>query len=685
MKGNSLHSAAEAGDVTEIESLLALGFSIDRRDGAGATPLMVAADNGKLQAVKCLLKQGADPSLQDNSGWNLLHFASEGGNPEVIELMLNHVSSIDSINKTGITPLMIAAFTDKLQAVKSLLKQGADPSLQENRGWNVLHFASEGGNPEVIELMLSHVPTIDSRTKEGSTPLMIAAVNDKLQAVKYLLKQGADRSLQHNDGWNVLHFASEGGNPEVIELMLSHVPSIDSRTKEGSTPLMIAAYNDKLQAVKCLLKQGADPSLQDNRGWNLLHFASQGGNPEVIELMLSHVPSIDSRTKEGSTPLMIAAVNDKLQAVKCLLKQGADPSLQDNRGWNLLHFASQGGNPEVIELMLSHVPSIDSRTKAGIRPLMIAAFTDKLQAVKCLLKQGADPSLQDNRGWNVLHSASQGGNPEVIQLMLSHVPSIDSRTKAGITPLMIAAFTDNLQAVQCLLKQVADRSLQDNRGWNLLHFASQGGNPEVIELMLSHVPSIDLRTKEGSTPLMIAAFTDKLQAVKYLLKQGADPSLQDNRGWNLLHFASQGGNPEVIELMLSHVPSIDLRTKAGITPLMIAAFTDKLQVVQCLLKQGADRSLQDNRGWNLLHFASEGGNPEVIELMLSHVPSIDSRTKEGYTPLMRAAVNDKLQAVKYLLKQGADPSLQNNRGWNVLDYASQGGNLEVIELILRRA
>ena len=54
-KGNSLHSAAEAGDVAEIEFLLALGFSIDRRDDAGRTPLMMAAMNDKLQAVKYLL------------------------------------------------------------------------------------------------------------------------------------------------------------------------------------------------------------------------------------------------------------------------------------------------------------------------------------------------------------------------------------------------------------------------------------------------------------------------------------------------------------------------------------------------------------------------------------------------------------------------------------------------------
>ena len=249
-----------------------------------------------------------------------------GWNPEVIELMLSHVPSIDSRTNEGYTPLMIAAFTDKLQAVKYLLKQGADPSLQGNRGWNALHCASQGGNPEVIELMLSHVPCIDSRTKEGYTPLMKAALTDKLQAVKYLLKQGADPSLQDNDGWNGLHHASQGGNPEVIELMLSHLPCIDSRTKEGYTPLMIAADNDKLQAVKYLLKQGADPSLQDNSGSIVLHDASGSGNVAIMEEILSYEVEIESKNNSGETPLMVAQRYGKSEIVAYLLSKGAKSS-----------------------------------------------------------------------------------------------------------------------------------------------------------------------------------------------------------------------------------------------------------------------------------------------------------------------------------------------------------------------
>ena len=155
---------------------------------------------------------------------------------------------------------------------------------------------------------------------------MIAALYDKLQAVEYLLCKGADPSLKSNNGWNLLHCASQGGNPVIIELMLSHVTSIDSITNKGATALMIAAANDKLQAVEHLVGKGADPSLKSNSGRNSLHSASQGGNTTVIEKILSYGVDIESRTKDGSTPLMIAQRNGKAEAVTYLLSKGAKPS-----------------------------------------------------------------------------------------------------------------------------------------------------------------------------------------------------------------------------------------------------------------------------------------------------------------------------------------------------------------------
>ena len=356
-----VHSAARVSDVTKMKSTLPLGFSVDLRDATGRTPLMYAAFDGKLEVVKGLIERGADPSLEDNRGWNSLHLTSADGNPDIIELLLSNGPDIDSRTAEGFTPLMIAAFKAKLQAVKCLLEKGADPSLQDNRGWNLLHCASQGGDRRIIEVILTRVTDIDSRIATGATPLMIAALSGSLQGVKYLLERGADPSLQDNGGWNVLHCASKGGDPHVIHLILTFVTDIESRAVDGVRPLMIAVFHGTLQGVKYLLEKGADPSLQDNAGMNVLHLASKVGDPRIIHLILTFMTDIESRTVDGVTPLMVAVAYGTLQGIKYLLERGANPSSKDNNGRNSLHYALSR-DKGVVELLLSHMTNSKSTT-----------------------------------------------------------------------------------------------------------------------------------------------------------------------------------------------------------------------------------------------------------------------------------------------------------------------------------
>ncbi len=192
--------------------------------------------------------------------------------------------------------------------------------------WNSLHGAAVVGNVTEIESLLSRGFPIDSRAPDCSTPLMLAAGFGKLQAVEYLLEKGADPLLESDNGSNLLHHASQGGNPDIIKLMLSHVPSIDAINNQGVTALMRAAHFQKLQAVEYLLEKGANLSLNSNDGRNLLHAASWGGSTAVIEKILSYGIDIDSKDLKGSTPLMLAQRFGKTEVVTYLLSKGAKPS-----------------------------------------------------------------------------------------------------------------------------------------------------------------------------------------------------------------------------------------------------------------------------------------------------------------------------------------------------------------------
>ena len=64
----------------------------------------------------------------------------------------------------------------------------------------------------------------------------------------------------------------------------------------------------------------------------MLHAAAKNGNIESIKLLLSQGFDIDSRDREGITPLMHTALNGQQGVFQMLIKNGADPFLKTSMG-----------------------------------------------------------------------------------------------------------------------------------------------------------------------------------------------------------------------------------------------------------------------------------------------------------------------------------------------------------------
>ena len=230
---------------------------------------------------------------EDNKELNQLHSAERDSDVTKMKSTPPLERSVDSRNATGITPLMNAAMNGNVQAVKLLIEKGADPSLKDNSGLNSLHFAAIGGDTDIISLIHTRMPDIESLNGEGETPLLVAAYNGKLHAVKWFLERGANATYEDKGGWNALHSAASSGDPETIDHILIHVPNIESKTADGETPLIIAVRCQTLQGVKCLLERGANPLAKDNEGQDSLYYASSG-DPDLLGLVLSYVADSES-------------------------------------------------------------------------------------------------------------------------------------------------------------------------------------------------------------------------------------------------------------------------------------------------------------------------------------------------------------------------------------------------------
>src|SRR5262245_16408063 len=77
--GQVLLQATEAGDMVQMQALLARGAEVNARNAHGWTPLHVAAAGGDSAVIALLLKHGADVHAQSHIGTTPLDNATTRG------------------------------------------------------------------------------------------------------------------------------------------------------------------------------------------------------------------------------------------------------------------------------------------------------------------------------------------------------------------------------------------------------------------------------------------------------------------------------------------------------------------------------------------------------------------------------------------------------------------------------
>ncbi|XP_067654233.1 uncharacterized protein [Haliotis asinina] len=167
-----LYYASWRGDLETVKRILAEGdVDINYRGWYSRTPVMWAAWRGHRDVVEFLVGRGADVSLVDRDGDNVLHLACRGGDLETVKLILSmNVVDINSRGWYSKTPVMAAAWHRRRDVVEFLVGRGADVSLVDRDGDNVLHLACRGGDLETVKLILSmNVVDINARNNDGKT------------------------------------------------------------------------------------------------------------------------------------------------------------------------------------------------------------------------------------------------------------------------------------------------------------------------------------------------------------------------------------------------------------------------------------------------------------------------------------------------------------------------------------
>jgi ankyrin repeat protein len=328
----------------------------------------------------------------------------------------------------------------------------------------------------LLNAKLCEIDAQDSIT--GQTPLYCAARTGNVEAVEYLIEQGADPDLKQRTGSTALHAGSFFGHPNIVRCLLEsganytvkntcgNFPEVESFTAPVGaiftelkcTPFVQAAANqlkwfkDSISDVKqhidtqyhvqqqtllhCACKKGhidlarwlieersANIDIVDVNLNSALHLAAYGGHGSLVEYLLDRCANSTLTNKWGMT-----AEQEGMRHKNTIITL-----FQSMRERNMFEMAANGADWWFRYYFDDNSPNaIDSN---GTSLLYIACRFGQTSVAKWLLEQGADINHQlPGQLSTPLHGAVYHGHKSTVELLLCRGANINLKNHFNATP-----------------------------------------------------------------------------------------------------------------------------------------------------------------------------------------------------------------------------------------------------------
>jgi ankyrin repeat protein len=196
-----------------------------------------------------------------------------------------------------------------------------------------------------------------------------------------------DRELRIYAG---LHAAAATGDVKEIERLIAAGERPDIQDARSRTPLHVAVFRKHPEAVRTLLRLGANPNALDDQRFDILTIAAVQNDLDMLKLALDGGASAKNITGPyDGTALSAAAHRGHVDIVRALIAAKAPLDHVNARGWTA-----------VIETVVLGNGS-----------------PDHVAIVKALVDAGADVDIRDRRGLTALNYARQRSYTDMVRIL----------------------------------------------------------------------------------------------------------------------------------------------------------------------------------------------------------------------------------------------------------------------------
>lgn len=673
-------------------------------------PLHVAAMFGLTEVCQWLVHQGCDVNLASPLGvpLELCIYAAlsiftfmgitmmpvdESEIAATIGFLVDSGADHNKVDVNFINRLYINPITtfNVSEFVESLRQRAAKPSLQQN-----IKLTDDSFHSKLLHCIacdqagsvkaLSKDPRFRMHMEEagGYRILHLAARNNAVQTITFLLDIGMDPASQDGDGYNVLYYCVGLDDDEVLCRLVAF-PNVTDPAKDGRTLWHVASAAGSSRMLDLLIEKNigaASSLLEEYEGRTPLLYAITSGNEsscmilaramhtqamplddpailltciamghsKLLVQLLNYGQDIQMTTKSQRSAWFFVTSSTPTEIFGLLLATDLSPLSQDDTGKTALHALLDGtrhanicGNVENDEESL-----IDRNALTARLDVVTGTMLDHLLT-------SSSARSQDNSGHTVWFYFCTNYVPRIVKDQNTLVnDTLEGLTRRLVLHHAIEAYEEEIKSqsgVDLFIKSCLESF--DN---------SKGRGRELIGRLLNVIISCDGITitseNETATWLLAWSIENKENTISQVLLDCGVDIHSSNKVYEeqsgLVTSARGHGNMDMfVELMKYARPdSLNKPDESGLAPIHATciaedASADSIKRLKLLLKAGA---------------------------------SPDARTRDGNrTALHLAACNNLSKHAQVLLEHRADMTLRDDNGWDAMACAVYSGSFGILQ------
>lgn len=239
----------------------------------------------------------------------------------------------------------------------------------DHKGLAAIHYAAEKGYSHMVEVLLKKKCLVDLPSIDEQTPAMLAAMHNHTEVLALLHQHDCNLFATNRSGYTIAHFAAHGNHVEALRCLIDLFRG--DREYIHETVTILEEQPILPQPRLSLISRNSESSVTDRHKVFLKGCVAQNSyhSIPINELLIMKDTDVLTRpSRNGMTPLHLAASADSKDALLFLLETGVDPNPFDGNRETPLHKAGRASHFEAYRLLRTFGADAEVRNLTGETP-----------------------------------------------------------------------------------------------------------------------------------------------------------------------------------------------------------------------------------------------------------------------------------------------------------------------------